>query len=99
MSKINKNNNSLSHRLNLDILNLDNASIKNIEQKKTNSTINIRIILFRKFPNYFPFGSGQQGLADREPLPRKDSHRAGIITKRRIKLHDILLLSRFPLIK
>lgn len=24
---------------------------------------------------------------------------AGIITKRRIKLHDILLLSRFPLIK
>lgn len=57
------------------------------------------MILFRKFPNCFPFGSGQQGLADREPLPRKDSHRAGIITKRRIKLHDILLLSRFPLIK
>lgn len=97
MSKINKNiiiifSQIESHRI-------DNASIKNIEQKKTNSTINIRIILFRKFPNYFPFGSGQQGLADREPLPRKDSHRAGIITKRRIKLHDILLLSRFPLIK
>lgn len=88
VSKINKNNrNPLSFSSYRLIMHQSK-----IQYKKKNSIVNNSIHKI-SLSTIFPL------VTDREPLARKDSHRAGIITKRRIKLHDILLLSRFPLIK
>lgn len=65
---------------------------------KQNSIISIQIILFtQNFSIIFPLTEDSQ--VENHWPGKIRIVRIGIITKRRIKLHDILLLSRFPLIK
>ena len=55
--------------------------------------------IWRRYKNTVPQSYSICAPARVQPPGKTLAPVAGIITKRRIKLHDILLLSRFPLIK